>query len=75
MSYELIVESVEYKTDDDGKRIKVTVGRTISGTKVIMEEPEHTEEELQKIFENMLLRSGLEILGYDPKSVKRYIVT
>ena len=59
MSYELSVESVDYKFDENGRKIKVTVGYTSSGTKVIIEEPEHSEEEMMKIFENMMLNGDL----------------
>lgn len=75
MSYELSVESVDYKFDENGRKIKVTVGYTSSGTKVIIEEPEHSGEEMMKIFENMMLNGGFEILGYDPKSIKSYVIT
>ena len=75
MSYELSVESVDYKFDENVRKIKVTVGYRSSGTKVIIEEPEHSEEEMMKIFENMMLNGGFEILGYDPKSIKSYVIT
>ena len=42
---------------------------------MIIEEPEHSEEEMMKIFENMMLNGGFEILGYDPKSIKSYVIT
>lgn len=75
MNYELSVESVDYKVDEKGIKTKVTVGYTLSGTKVIIEEPEHTEDEMMEIFENMMRNGGFEMLGYDPKSVRSYSVT
>lgn len=75
MNFDLSIESVEYKYDENDRKIKVTVGHTSSGTKVIIEEPEHSEEEMMKIFENMMLNGGFEILGYDPKSIKSYTIT
>jgi len=74
VNYGLSVESVDYKVDEKGMKTKVTVGYTLSGTKVIIEEPEHTEEEMMKIFENMMLNGGFEMLGYDSKSVRSYSV-
>ena len=66
---------MDYNVDEKGIKTKVTVGYTLSGTKVIIEEPEHTEDEMMKIFKNMMRNGGFEMLGYDLKSVRAYTGT
>lgn len=70
----LNIISVEYKIVDNVK-IKVTTGISPGGTKLIIEEPEHTEEEKIRLFEKMLYSVGYRILGYDPDSVERFEIT